>query len=96
MVGIQEIDASGPCVSCGAKANAKKDTDKWTKRSPEWALRSWVCRIVSGDGGLGGRVSAHITDTVEKALVDMSEDLEDQTLSGSLVSKVKGGRINEG
>jgi len=55
-----------------------------------------VCRIVSGDGGLGGRVSAHITDTVEKALVDMSEDLEDQTLSGSLVSKVKGGRINEG
>lgn len=51
--------------------------------------------MVSGDGGLGGRVSAHLTNTIEKALVDMSEDLEDKALSGRLVSKVKGGRINE-
>ena len=41
-------------------------------------------------------MSAHITNTVEKALVDMSEDFKDQTLSGSLISKVKGWRINEG
>ena len=53
-------------------------------------------RRVSGKGRGRGRASAHIINTVEEALVDMPENLEDEALSRGFISKVKRGGVYEG